>query len=462
MTLMRDTLLVGGATFLVGSVLMEVSVEQEGKEVGWWPYVGTFISGALGFYLLTATDIVKVKESEDGEGKQFMAEVFEADRKARRRTTLTWTRGLDPKWNNNGTFGDASGNQPYTPSGYWSQNQLTNDRAYHITGLPEGYHIHLWKPRRRGNHWNTYMKSPHIDDWKYLSNYKKSQAMRNVLDWYNDQIAVPEKMTLTPIQAMLQQQGLVSSDIQIKRVQPTPEKVQYFAEGGPQGLLPTKFLEMKGKGSHPTLWMSNVAPEEVKDFCRGMIYLPNRHHTGNLRSVNRYNADRSQWVKSKPAWFQNMCRLGINTLYVKLDYSENFEIHTNTTSEDFLQFYGQGPLRHETKTITLSDGAKMPAFQVGVPVKDEDDDWTIEWEEPRPSTQRKMYESYDNTGSRKAHIFLECVKKYQPQNYPGMFEAMTTDSLSQDTEGFARGNLTPSRKQIDEACHIMLRRVKKK
>ena len=64
MTLMRDTLLVGGATFLVGSVLMEVSVEQEGKEVGWWPYVGTFISGALGFYLLTATDIVKVKEAE--------------------------------------------------------------------------------------------------------------------------------------------------------------------------------------------------------------------------------------------------------------------------------------------------------------------------------------------------------------------------------------------------------------
>ena len=52
MSLVRDTFLVGGATFLVGSVLMEISVKQEGEPVGWWPYAGTFIAGALGFYLL--------------------------------------------------------------------------------------------------------------------------------------------------------------------------------------------------------------------------------------------------------------------------------------------------------------------------------------------------------------------------------------------------------------------------
>ena len=28
--------------------------------------------------------------------KRFMAEIFEADRKARRRTTLTWARGIEP------------------------------------------------------------------------------------------------------------------------------------------------------------------------------------------------------------------------------------------------------------------------------------------------------------------------------------------------------------------------------
>lgn len=64
MSFMRDTLIVGGATFIVGSVLMEIGVEKEGKGVGWWPYVGTFISGALGFYLVTSLDLVQVKDAE--------------------------------------------------------------------------------------------------------------------------------------------------------------------------------------------------------------------------------------------------------------------------------------------------------------------------------------------------------------------------------------------------------------
>jgi len=48
----RNSLLVGGATFLVGSVLMEIGDKPNG-DIGWWPYVGTFISGAVGFMLLT-------------------------------------------------------------------------------------------------------------------------------------------------------------------------------------------------------------------------------------------------------------------------------------------------------------------------------------------------------------------------------------------------------------------------
>ena len=64
MSLLRDSAIVGAATFLVGSVLMEINVKQEGEPVGWWPYAGTFIAGALGFYLLGATNVVKVKNAE--------------------------------------------------------------------------------------------------------------------------------------------------------------------------------------------------------------------------------------------------------------------------------------------------------------------------------------------------------------------------------------------------------------
>ena len=64
MSLLRDSAIVGAATFLIGSVFMGISVKQEGEPVGWWPYVGTFMSGALGFYLLAATNVVNVKNAE--------------------------------------------------------------------------------------------------------------------------------------------------------------------------------------------------------------------------------------------------------------------------------------------------------------------------------------------------------------------------------------------------------------
>ena len=52
MGILADSAIVGAATFLVGSVLMGLSIKQEGKDVKWWPYVGTFIAGSLGFYLV--------------------------------------------------------------------------------------------------------------------------------------------------------------------------------------------------------------------------------------------------------------------------------------------------------------------------------------------------------------------------------------------------------------------------
>ena len=143
MSLLRNSVIVGGATFLVGSALMEVSKGDE--KVGWWPYTATFLSGALGFYLLRQQfvpvpealeldaeydfqnqaittviadneddayeelaigdladedwEIVDIRDAE--ELRFFAAEVFEADRKIRRRTRWTWTRGPEDGFTDN-------------------------------------------------------------------------------------------------------------------------------------------------------------------------------------------------------------------------------------------------------------------------------------------------------------------------------------------------------------------------
>ena len=135
MSLLRNSVIVGGATFLVGSALMEISKGDE--KVGWWPYAATFLSGALGYYVVKQKtvpvpetleldaeydfqnqaittviadeedeawekfphvydsvfedwEIVDIREAE--ELQSFSAEVFMADRKIRRRTRWTWTR----------------------------------------------------------------------------------------------------------------------------------------------------------------------------------------------------------------------------------------------------------------------------------------------------------------------------------------------------------------------------------
>ena len=52
MSLLRNSVIVGGATFLVGSAFMEIGKADSKSDIGKWPYVATFLSGALGFYLL--------------------------------------------------------------------------------------------------------------------------------------------------------------------------------------------------------------------------------------------------------------------------------------------------------------------------------------------------------------------------------------------------------------------------
>ena len=495
---MRDTLIVGSATFLVGSALMEIG--DGNKEVGWWPYVGTFISGALGFYIVTATNMVKVEEKpkkkkvtmedfrflaegptddeleawserqddgsmlvmidEDGDShteltydeegdltnlKRFMAELFEATKKPRRRTTLTWTRGIDPKYRDD----FDSGNHPYNvPSYYGSFYKDSN--AYHIKELPEGYALHLWKPLRRGYYWRGYAKSPHSPSWKRFDFYRKSGSISQVLSWYNDQIAIPETKELSPFEIMLQQQGVVSDDIIIKRVEPTPERVQYFYEGGPAKYAPTKFAEVQKWNSE--LEFFNQIPTELLNFCRGLIYV-GWEKDGTVRSVNRYNADRKQWVASHPAWFQNMVKQKVKQLY--FDVSGRGEWRINGKS--FLIFSSSSwfPFS-EKRNKRLPDGNLMFAVMM------ENGDYEM----PRPTTQMKMYASLMKDQStterhQQAHVFSECVAKYNPQRYTHIHDSMLAGSVVDNTYGFCLDSDGALATKAEKAGHLMLRRFKK-
>ncbi len=478
---MRDTLLVGVATFLVGSVLMEVSVEQEGKEVGWWPYVGTFLSGALGFYLLTATDIVKVKEAEgptddeletwserqddgsmlvtideDGEShteltyqdgdltdlKRFMAEIFEADRKARRRTTLTWTRGMEPSFYDKKTQWMKTP-RPYDVHGYYNDAYYEDKKAYHISGLPDGYHIHLWKPRDRRYSWSVFMKSPLEGKWEHNTASNKSYLMNGVLEWYNEDIATPEAKALTPVQELMISQGMISGDLKIQRVVPVPGQVQYFFEGGPQKYFPTKFATVQS-GTDLSFSSEITIPPELLNFCRGLIYI--RGKAGNLRSVNRYNKDRKQWVSSHPAWFQNMCKQGIK----KVEFGKKWDDTYTIMDIEFLRFYGTSALTAK-KTVTNHQGVTLPRFQVQIPGEGE---W--KWIDVRPTTCRKMYDKLDPQSTIKTDnaIFNQCVEKYQPQKWDAISMRMLQGKVIDNPDGWSYPQLAP-------AGQIMCRRFKK-
>ena len=486
---MRDTLIVGGATFLVGSALMAIG--DGNKEVGWWPYVGTFLSGALGFYAVVANGLVKVKAAEgptddeleawserqddgsmlvmidedgdshteltyDEEGdltnlKRFMAEVFEATKKPRRRTTLTWTRGIDPKYRDD----FDSGNYPYNVPSYYS-SYYKDSNAYHIKELPEGYALHLWKPQRRGYYWRGFAKSPHSPSWKRFDFYRKSGSIQDVLSWYNNQIAIPETKELSPFEIMLQQQGVVSDDIIIKRVEPTPERVQYFYEGGPAKYAPTKFAEVQKWNNE--LEFFNQIPTSLLNFCRGLIYV-GWEKDGTMRSVNRYNADRKQWVASHPAWFQNMVKQKVKQLY--FDVSGRGEWRINGTN--FLIFSDSSWFPYaEKRNKRLPDGNLMFA------VVKEGENGIIVWEIPRPTTQMKMYASHHNMegeypidNSQRGHIFNECVAKYNPQKYEQIHDSMLNGSVVDNPLGFYLES-DSALARTEKAGHLMLRRFKKK
>ena len=63
MGLIRDTILVGAATFVAGAGLMEIGDESnESLKSKVLPYIGTFLAGGLGYYFLRETNLVKASE----------------------------------------------------------------------------------------------------------------------------------------------------------------------------------------------------------------------------------------------------------------------------------------------------------------------------------------------------------------------------------------------------------------
>lgn len=63
MGLIRDTILVGAATFVAGAGLMEIGEESnESLKSKVLPYIGTFLAGGLGYYFLRETNLIQASE----------------------------------------------------------------------------------------------------------------------------------------------------------------------------------------------------------------------------------------------------------------------------------------------------------------------------------------------------------------------------------------------------------------
>ena len=492
MSLLRNSIIVGAATTLVGVGLMELSSESPLKtpKPSWYVQATllTGLAGALGYALVnnrytpealelnaeSPTDdeleswserqddgsmLVMIDEDGDShteltyddEGeltnlKRFMAEVFEAT-KPRRRTTLTWTRGYDPAFVS--MDGDRrvfvpNNPRPYHLDYYYSGNWNNEKNAYHIKGLPEGYHIHLWRPNRRGNYWQVRMKSPHRDEWMNDYNYEKKEMMNPVIQWYNRQIAIPQEEELTPMMLALKQMGGVSLGIQIQRVEVDEAIVQYFYSGKDKDgkdHKPTLFAECnKNRVNYVVNLNCNQLPSMLLNFVRGLIYIG--EEAGNTRNVNRYNSDRKMWVNSKPAWFKNMCNQGIKQLYFT----------TDTWDDNTIKIFNNPFFKFEASKQTFM--VRLPNAEGG---------WS--WHSPRPSTVRKLKEKLlenepaATSNQMREHLFYEAVKKYQPEKMEYYHDKMLNDSVCSHSQGFSNGT---GHNYMVAAGQLMCRRFKKK
>jgi hypothetical protein len=244
-----------------------------------------------------------------------------------------------------------------------------------------------------------------------------------------------------------------------RKVEILSANIKYYFLGGDEALAPTLFATFEDN----SLEFSNTSdiPEIVTNFCRGLIFI-GVNNAGSVRSVNRYNSDREQWVSSHPAWFQNMCAQEINFVNITENPIGSYGIN----DVEFLRFYGTSAFRGVDNFLA---GSPFQVFQIAQ--YDEDD--TLHWQEPRPSTQLKMYEEVMSNldlsvleGDYDAHlqpslkvlrqmVLKLCVAKYQPQQYPTINKSMTDTNLYEDPMGFGRSSFV-------KAGQLMCRRFKKK
>jgi len=538
MSLLRNSVIVGGATFIVGSAFMEIGNADSKSDIGKWPYVATFLSGALGFYLLKQNFIPVPKALElnaeslreeyerhwgeidddqakglircagcdepasyydemkfceacqgrkkeglmDDEGnftddpshplyeypkpkyaesssslQSFAAEVFMADRKIRRRTRWTWKRGME-----NGFEWDTD---IYSPSYYFDTWEYKPEGAYHISDLPEGYHLHLYKPKRRSKSWVAYAKSPKMDAWEKFQSRNKAYLTPQLLQWYNLSIATPTKQEMSPIMQMLIDTGSASGDVKISRVvvpevpemkkMPdgtkqkvgvvTKEQIKFYATKPNEKpkLLATK--NQNREGYEFAMSESGFETLGVLDFMQGLAFIGSQ--AGTTRSVNRFNKNREQWVKSFPAWFQNTVKNKINTLKIMAvtnnrfqnikEKGSNIEIKFNGVTVVAInrgeRFYSRITPTRNTGWITDFEKLSEPKIKVmgeeypPIFILNEDG----ELEQPRPSTQRKIYQNsmvLQDDGTYKINrikFVMEIADRYKFENQTWLNESMT-------------------------------------
>jgi hypothetical protein len=549
MSLLRNSVIVGGATFLVGSAFMEIGKADSKSDIGKWPYVATFLSGALGFYLLkqnfipvpkafelnadyTDSDLSHFgKPLEDDEEfttmqvrigspsgittlwttafnlecigdednlsyltydleyeikgwlsnywnpktiedprnppskttmqivigspsgsttswyrafevlahdemygedlyylsgeiqdvvvervrqwngdeviydaesssslQSFAAEVFEADRKIRRRTRWTWTRGQEQG------FGENDGALPYDIDytgrkgrGYYGSYVpiYSIEDSYHISDLPEGYHLHLYKPALRSSSWKAFSKSP-TSNWEEYNDYKKSNLTGELLSWYNQDIAKPEQKTLSPIEKLMISKGMKSGTIQIERIvipktKYTPKSIQYFAFGGRTNMKPTKLCEIQS-GVVSLETVARHSTPNLFAFAQGLKFMTEK--AGTLRSVNRFNKDPEAWVKSYPAWFQNAVKNKLTDIDVEFMESDVEQYNSGMKINDILVLkflngadrYSWRPINESERKVIDTPYGEMPQFEIYE--LDLTDPAPIT---PRPSTMQKIY-----------------------------------------------------------------------
>ena len=551
MGILADSAIVGAATFLVGSLLMEFHVGKSGLErtptasniskIGLWPYIGTFIAGSVGFFLVTKSKLVEVKDAEEGEpcpnckcshenlemtdsyneGGMFWidmvcqdcglkggsytddvqwedegilqsspqiaynmgnpnfgalkcprcfqrfekaAESFSAEyldgRKIRRRSRLSWTKGLEHDDYSTLEYWNNHINQPYT--------LIATSNAYYIDELPPGYHIHLWRPSKRSGRWRAYAKSPKNTKWERFSTKQKSQITQQILDWYNTSVGTPEDSTdLTPIQIMMLKAGLISDIPMISRteikgydrkrtqdgrqvvVETIPNETQWYAHGGPEKIPMHKIASLRGDTLK--IFPKNEISGKyafADNFLRGLVFLDDAERVGKESSVAKYNKDSKKWVSLYPAWFQNACANNVKDFKIEWFNWDGGVFYIN--DEKFLEFDNLDMVYSPFKWFDNSDEKIVS-----------------------PTIQKKMWDKAmatdfgDNDGL-KWSIFAQCVDKYQPQKFSettkGMYSWGDTEfkPYMKSWGVVTLGRLDDLKSVIDNTAHMFLRRLGKK